>query len=394
MSTPETHALLSPSSAARWLACTPSARLEAEKPDTQSSAAEEGTLAHAIGELYAEYYAGLKSKEEFSLLLAGYQSHKLYQAEMLTYCEEYAVYLMERFNEARKNTKDAIIEMERKVDLTAYAPESYGTVDNTIIADGCLEITDLKYGKGVEVSAIENEQLMLYALGSLEKYDLVYDIDRVRMNIYQPRINNFSSYELTVEALRAWGETIKPQAKAAFEGRGPQVPGAHCQFCKVTATCRALAEENLQLAKEEFALSAELSDKEIEEILPKLGNLQKWAKAVQDYAFRRALEEGHKWEGWKLVAGRSTRSFADEKKVVSALRKEGFKPSEMYEKKLKGITAMEKTVGKQVMSDLELQKLIVKPEGKPTLVPERDKRPEIQSHQAAVDDFGKEEELV
>ncbi len=148
------------------------------------------------------------------------------------------------------------------------------------------------------------------------------------------------------------------------------------------------------MAKKEFATPPTLTDEEVEDILPQLDEMLKWAKAVQDYAFKKALNEGHKWKGFKLVAGRSTRSFADEKKVVSALRKEGFKPSELYEKKLKGITAMGKTVGKQIMSDLEIQKLIVKPEGKPTLVPESDKRPEIQSQQSAIDDFGDTQDLL
>ncbi len=202
MATPETHALLSPSSASRWLACTPSARLEAELPDTQSFASSEGTLAHAIGELYCNYAAGLIDPKKFTAELEKLQDDELYQKEMDSYCEGYAAYVMERFNDARRTTPDAIIEMEQKVDLFTYVPDSYGTVDNTIIADGCLEITDLKYGKGVEVSAKENKQLMLYALGAIEKYEMVYDINRVRMNIYQPRIDNISSYELSAEELK------------------------------------------------------------------------------------------------------------------------------------------------------------------------------------------------
>lgn len=390
MATPDAHALLGPSSAARWLACTPSARLEAVLPDSTSQAAEEGTLAHAIGELYAMQHCDLISARQLGGRLKKFKEHKLFQPEMLRYCGEYAQFILEKYNDARATTPDALIMMERKVDLTAYVPESFGTVDNTIIADGLMEITDLKYGKGVEVSAIENKQLMLYALGSLEEYSLTYDIDRVRMTIYQPRIDNISSFEMTVEELQAWGESIKPKAQLAFKGEGELVTGDHCRFCKVKATCRARSEENMALAKKEFATPPTLTDEEIEEILPQLKELAAWAKDIQDYAFGKALE-GHKWEGFKLVAGRSIRAYADEFRVVQELTGMGFTEEDLFTQKLKGLTDMQKQVGKTVMSDLEIQGLIVKPEGKPTLVPESDKRPEIQSENSAVVEFGEAE---
>lgn len=394
MATPAQHALLGPSGASRWLACTPSARLEADLPDTTSAAAAEGTLAHEIGELMTAQKVGDITKRTCTLRLNKLKKHDLFQNEMLEYCENYSAFIMERFNEARVNTPDAILELEQVVDLSAYVPESFGTVDNTIIADGLMSITDLKYGKGVQVSAEDNAQLKLYALGCLEKYDLAYEIDNVRMTIYQPRLDNISSVTMSVEELREWGETIRPKAKMAFAGEGELVTGDHCRFCKVGATCRKRAEESMELARADFAIPPQLTDEEIEALLPELDKMMKWAKDLQKYAFDKALD-GHSWEGFKLVAGRSTRCYADEAKILAALKELGYTENDLQNYKLKGLTDMGKLVGKQVMSDLEIQGLIIKPEGKPTLVPASDKRPEIQSKTSAAEDFAEElEELV
>ena len=386
MGTPQKHALLGPSGAKRWLNCTPSARLEEPLPDTSSEAAREGTLAHELGELFAKLLSNRIAKSTFNKKLRVYKKHELFKNEMLEHCEGYANFIMETFMETKKRTPDALLELEQQVDLTDYVPGSFGTVDNTIIADVTLRVTDFKYGKGIRVDAEENEQLMLYALGALAKYDLLYDIETVIMTIYQPRLDNISSCEMSVDELFGWGEMIKPVAQKAFDGEGELVTGDHCVFCKIKNTCRARAEENMDLAKKEFAKPPHLTDIEIEEILPQLSKLTVWAKDIEKYAFQQALE-GHKWSGFKLVTGRSNRCVGDEESLIQELKLLKVPQDKMYTKKLVGITEIGKLVGKTMMSDFELTGIIIKPEGKPTLVPESDKRPEIHSKNSAAEDF-------
>lgn len=380
------HALLSPSSAARWLACPPSARLEAVIPDTTSRAAEEGSLAHEIADLWVRHLRGDFVKSTLNKKIRPLKDNELFDKEMLEHCENYAVYVMARFNEARSKDSSAIIETESVVDLTSIFPDSFGTVDNSILGDGTLEITDFKYGKGVEVSAQENKQMMSYAYGCYVKYSLVFDIERVRMNIYQPRINNIDSFEMSLEDLLKWGEEVKPVALQAYQGKGDFLTGPHCQFCKMKSTCRAQAEENLELAKHDFAKPPYLSDEEINEVLPLLDQLIGWANDLKKYAFEKALQ-GHIWEGFKLVAGRSNRAYADEDKIAAELQAIGYINEQLYNMKLKGLTDMQKLVGKSTMDDLEIEGLIIKPEGKPTLVPASDKRPAIASKESAKADF-------
>ncbi len=386
MSSPASHALLSPSSAARWLACTPSARLEAELPDRSSEAADEGTLAHAIAEDFTLRQNGKITFEELLTRMQVHEKDPLYKKEMNLHCENFAKYVIELLNVAKKSTPDAFLETEQKVDLSEWIPDSFGTVDNTIIADGVMYITDFKYGKGIKVSAIENKQLMFYALGTLHKYNIVYDIHTVVMTIYQPRLDHIENFTMKVSELEKWGESVKKRAKMAFNGEGDLIPGDHCTFCKALPTCRAQAQRALQVAKTEFALPPALSDAEVAEILAQLDPIIKWAKKVQQYAFERALE-GHKWEGWKLVNGRSVRTYADEKRIVNELKNLGFEDNDLYNTKLKGITEMTRVIGKNEMDRLENQNLVVKPLGKPTLVPESDKRPEIQNKESAIADF-------
>ncbi len=386
MSSPAEHAILSPSGAARWLACTPSARLEVELPNKSSEAADEGTLAHAIAEDFTLWKIGDITLDELHAKMQVHTKHKLYKKEMNMFCEDFAKYVIELLNTAKKNTPDAFLETEQRVNLTDWVPDGFGTVDNTIIADGRMYITDFKYGKGVKVSAINNKQLMLYALGALHKYNIVYDIDKVVMTIYQPRLDHIENFEMSADELDAWGESVKEQAKMAFAGKGELVPGEHCTFCKVLPTCRAHAEIASQAAKKEFALPPTLSDAEIAELLAKLDPIMKWAKKVQQYAFNKAME-GHKWDGWKLVYGRSVRTYADEELISKELKNLGFKDEDIYNTKLKGITDMTKIIGKKEMSALENKDLIIKPLGKPTLVPNSDKRPEIQTKDSAIADF-------
>lgn len=384
------HALLSPSSASRWLACTPSAQLESTFPDTAGEAAAEGTLAHSLGELLIKgklhrLFSLDVEKAQFDYGVI--QADKFYNEAMQEHCQNYAAFVLEQFAEAQNITPDAKLFLEQKLDLTDYIPDGFGTGDCVIIADGTLQIIDLKYGKGVPVSAKENKQMMLYALGALAAFEHLYDVARVKMTIYQPRLDNISHYILTVDELQQFGnEVLKPLALLASKGEGDFQPGDHCRFCKVKAQCRALADHNLAIAKYEFAMPALLGDEEIADILNRIDGLTQWAKSVEDYALSEAVNNGKKWPGYKLVEGRSNRTISDEKAVIKALSADCLPTLYMAEPKLLGITALEKNIGKAKFSKL-VAPYLIKPPGKLTLVPESSEKPEYHSADGAKADF-------
>lgn len=381
------HALLSASGAHRWLNCTPSARLTEDLPDSSSVYAQEGTLAHELGELELQYQLNIIPKRTYNSRLKKIKANELYSEDMPDQVEKYTTYVFERLAEAKSHTEDALIFLEQRLDFSAYVPEGFGTGDCTIIADGALEIIDLKYGKGIEVYAEKNPQMMLYALGALEAYSFIYDIDTVRMTIAQPRLDNFSSWEISVSDLERWAkEELEPKAKLAWDGEGEAKAGDWCTFCKVKATCKARAEKNLELAeKYEYQDPNLLSNVDIADILRCADELQKWAKDVQDYALEQARDHGVKFDGWKLVEGRSNRKYTDEGFVHTALIEAGYTENQILkEPELLGITAMEKVVGKKKFNEL-LADLVIKPQGKPTLVPESDKRQELNSAAADFD---------
>lgn len=381
------HAVLSPSGASRWLACTPSARLEQQFPDTAGEAAKEGTLAHELGELLIRYHVKDVKKAAYLKALKTIEEDPMYNADMRGHAESYAAFVMECLGEARKKTKDAFLRVESKLDLTEYVPEGFGTGDALVIADGVLNIIDLKYGKGVAVSCVNNKQMMLYALGALREFDYMYAIHTVRMTIYQPRLENISSFEMSVADLQLWAETeLKPRASLAFEGAGDFVPGDHCRFCRAKAQCRANAEDKLQLAKYEFRDDILLSDAEISDILGKADAFKSWLSSIEAYALSEAVDNGRKWEGFKLVEGRSNRTYLNQDEVARTLVENGYDEAVIYTKSLLGITAMEKTITKKVFDSL-LGGLVIKPQGKPTLVPLTDKRPEWNSVESAQSDF-------
>lgn len=373
------HAVLSPSAASRWMACTPSARLELEFTDKAGDFAEEGTLAHEVGETILLRSIGKLTKKQFNDKIRELSDHKFYSPELRGYAEAYATYVWEKYLLARKTTKDAILRVEEKLDLTEYAPESFGTGDAVIIADGTMRIIDLKYGKGVPVSAVENKQMMMYALGAITMFGFQYDIRNVRMIIYQPRLDNISVFEMPVGDLLLWGENeLKPKAQMAFNGEGNYMPGPHCRFCKAKAQCKAHADMNMELAKYDFKDAALLTADELADILSRGEQFKTWLTAVEDYALQAALE-GKKFPGYKLVEGRSVRKYVDEKEVAKTLLENGFTEAAIYEPaKLKTITNMEKAITKKAFTVL-LSELIIKPQGKPTLVPESDKRQEYNS---------------
>ena len=385
------HALLSPSSAHRWLECTPSAKMEAQVPDRAGEAAAEGTLAHRLAELklsiaLSEMQVPGYDEVSYETHLLSVYDDPMYNEAMGEHIDEYVTYVLEVFSNAKARTSDAYIYLERKLDLTDYVPEGFGTSDVVIIADGIMEVIDLKYGKGVPVNAIGNKQMRLYGLGALMEFAHLFDINTVRTTIHQPRLSSVSSDELDVQQLLDWGvDTLRPLAERAHKGEGVTKAGEHCRFCKVKATCRAFADLNLQLAKYEFEVPPMLSDEEIADVLNRAEMFQQWIKAIEDHALAEALN-GKKWPGYKLVEGRSVRSIANDQQAADTLIKAGFSDDQIYNKKLQGITALEKLLGKATFNNV-LGPFVVKPPGKPTLVPMADKRPEYHSGEAAANEF-------
>jgi hypothetical protein len=382
------HAILSPSASERWLNCTPSARLELQFPDSESDAAKEGTLAHRLGELLLRHQTKLITKQKFKLQLAEIQKDDLYDESMLEYSNAYADFVLESFSHAQARTKDALLFIEEKLDLTEYIPEGYGTGDSAIVADVILRVNDLKYGKGVIVSAVDNRQMMLYSLGWLEKFSHLYDIQVVEMAIFQPRIDNISVWEMSVKDLYKWAkESLIPLANLAFKGVGEFVVGDHCKFCRASGMCKAYADHNLEMAKHDFAVPALMADEDVSDVLSRMKMFIDWIGGVKEYALNEAINNNKKWPGFKLVTGKSNRVYTDEDKIAKVLIKDGHEEEEIFKpKKLRGITEIEALVGKNHFSDL-LKDYVDKPKGKPTLVPESDKRPALDSEEAAKQDF-------
>ena len=372
---PEKHAKLGPSGAHRWLNCTPSANQELEFADRSTEAAAEGTAAHALAEHKLRKALKMRSTRPVSQYDCD---------EMEGYTDDYAQFIMESLEEAKQLCADPLVLIEQRLDLTCYVPDSFGTGDCLIAADHLLHVIDFKYGQGVLVEAEENPQMMLYALGALRLFDGLYDIDTVAMTVYQPRRDNVSTWTTTVEELLAWAEeTLKPKAQMAFNGEGEFTPGPWCTFCKAAVKCRARAEAKLQLAKYEFAKPPLLTDEEIEEILGKLDDLTKWASEIVAYAQDAAINHGKQWNGFKLVESKTNRKYSDEAAVIDAAKAAGY--HDIFRKTLIPITEMEKLMGKKSFASI-LGSLVVKPQGKPTLVPASDKRPAITTT-GANDDF-------
>lgn len=382
------HALLSPSGASRWIACPRSARLEQSFPDRAGQAAAEGTLAHELAELMIGFKLGRVKKPAYTKALKVIQSNELYSVEMLNYMDEYSAYVLEEFHNVQAHTPDADIFLETRLDMTDYVPEGFGTGDVCIVADHVLNFIDLKYGKGVPVDATENKQMMLYALGLIKEYAHLYDAHTVRMTIYQPRLDSISTWEIAVDDLLDWAETVlKPAAKLAFEGKGEFSPGKHCQFCKAKAVCRANADWNLEAAKNEFTNPDLLSEAEVAEVLERSASLKKWLTSVEDYALMKAIHDGTQWPGLKLVEGRSNRRYIDENAVVVRLCEAGVDKDKIYKpQSLVGITELQKNIGKTLFTQI-IEPLLEKPPGAPTLVSEEDPRPVYSDPKSAASDF-------
>lgn len=358
------HAVLSASGAHRWLNCLPSARLELEFVNNESSAAAEGTAAHALCEHKLKKALHMRSKRPVSV----YNSD-----EMEEHSDAYVEFVMEQLELAKQSCTDPLILIEQRLDFSCYVPQGFGTGDCIIIADKKLHIIDFKYGMGVLVDAVDNPQMKLYALGALEIYDSLYDIEEVSMTIFQPRRENVSTWTIRVEDLKDWAEKeLKPRAKKAYDGEGEYLPGEWCTFCRAAVKCRARAEEKLKLAQSEFKLPPLLTDSEIEEVLSKLSDLTKWANEIIAYATDAAVNHGKEWHGFKVVEGRSVRKYKDEDAVAKVAKANGYK--DIFRQSLITLTEMERLMGKSKFEKI-LGDLIYKPPGKPTLVPLSDKRP-------------------
>ena len=371
------HAVCSASSSHRWLACPPSARLEQKYPDTTSTSANEGTFAHAWAELSLRRFLKQMPETEYVEKRKELSADKFFSNELVEYVDEYVDTVVEKYNEARVRDKGAALLLEQHVDFSCWVPQGFGRSDAVILADGLMEVIDLKYGRNVRVSAEDNPQLRLYALGAYNELSVLYDIDTVAMTIVQPRNGGESSETLTVETLLKWGEAIKPIAKLAYEGKGEFHAGEHCRFCKAAPRCRKLAEYQAVLLKQEDKQPAELTDEEVADILRRADGFTSWLNHLKEYALEEARDNGRKWPGFKLVEGRSTNHYTDEAQVAETLMQAGFediyKPQELI-----GITAMKKLLGAKKFKSL-LSDYLVKPQGKPTLVPDTDARPELNS---------------
>jgi len=380
------HAKLAPSKAAMWLACPPSAALNAQVPDTVSEYAAEGIEAHELAELVLQLATGRINEVVYSRRVKAFIKKSEYHSQSFEKdVAEYVQQVMEIIGGYDRPTVD----LEQRVDLDAWVPEAYGTADVVIFTPKEIHVIDLKFGQGVPVSAVENPQLMLYALGALHKYSLAYEFDTVSMTIIHPRLNELSTYTVSVTELLDWADnTVRPAALLAHEGKGEFNPTEDgCRWCRVKETCRARAGKNLEMAKYDFADPPLLSHTEIAEILGRAGELKKWAGDVEEYALVQARDHGAVFPGWKLVEGRSVRQITDPDMAAVALTGAGYGTDEIFKpQELLGITALEKLMGKKEFVGV-LGSLVDKPPGKPCLVPESDSRPEYSSASAASADF-------
>ena len=360
------HAILSASASSRWLRCTPSARLERKFPDASSPYALEGSRAHERAEYFLNRF--LKTGDSNVLIRE--------DVEMNDAVQIYVNICVEKINEARTASPDAQIKVEQRLDFSRWVPEGFGTGDMVMVSDKYFEIVDLKYGKGVPVSAINNSQMRLYALGMYEAFGYLYGADEVRVTIVQPRLDSVSTETISVDDLLTWGEEVKKKAKIAFAGKGEFCAGNHCRFCKARNICRAHAEYELKNVKEDLQ-TAELEDFEISDILLRAKNIKTWLDGLESYALGKALD-GYDWPGMKLVEGRSNRKITDDTIAANNLMNAGFGADEIYKPRaLRSITDLEKLCGKKMFSEL-MSGVIEKPPGKPTLVSADDKRQAIE----------------
>lgn len=370
------HALLSASSASRWLNCPKSVRLTEDIPDGESSSfAAEGTLAHAIAEDYLREYATGKGRTvEDYVVPEKFKGNPLFYDGMYQDVTPYLEYVVSTFE---GKSRVATLDIEARLDFSKYVPSGFGTGDAVIIDNGTLEICDLKFGKGVLVEAENNPQIMLYGLGALHAYDYIFDIRNVKMTIVQPRLDHVASFVLSADELRDWGvNTVSPIAKLAYNGQGDQKAGDWCRWCKIKATCKARAEKQGQTVA--MMAEAELTDDQICQILTASAEIKAWLSDIESHTVQR-LSDGETLPGWKLVEGRSNRKIKEPEALAEKLLNCGVDAARIYKpQELQSLTALEKAVGKARFNEL-CGEFVYKPQGKATLVPESDKRPALGS---------------
>ena len=372
---PDIHAYLSASSSDRWTHCPPSAKLNAEAQERASPYALEGTCAHSLCEYLVLEALGRECQNPTENL-------DVYNSEMQDAAESYRDFFLEQVTEAKKSCADPVVCVEQRVDFSKWVPQGFGTADGLIVTDGYLQVIDMKFGVGVLVDAKENTQLSCYALGGIDLYDGLYDIQKIRLTIFQPRREHYDTWDTTKGELLSWAEnTLAPAAMLAMKGEGEFAAGDHCRFCKVKDTCRTRAEYYLSMVGDAFKEPETLTVYEIASLLPKLPGFISWADDLKEYALRQAIT-GTKFPGFKVVEGRSNRRYSDEEQAIAAVSKAGFDP---FEHKILGITAMTKLLGKKRFEEI-LGKLVIKPQGKPVLAPDSDKRPEMHNIDEAFDE--------
>lgn len=382
---PTQHALLSASSAHRWLHCTGSPLLEKEFPDTTSVYAQEGTLAHELCELKLKKYTTVMPKGTYTRAHNKITKSELWQNEMESTSETYLEYV-KGIMLACKIAPAVLI--EKRVDFSRYVPEGFGTADCLILAGDTLHVIDYKHGKGVVVDADHNPQMMLYALGAIDELSLLYRFKSIHMVIVQPRVNNISEFTTTADELTEWGgSVVKPKAEAAISGNGEFEAGDWCRFCRAKRQCKTRYESN-------DSLYPELSERhdprlitlaELGEYLKRGKDMAAWLEDMKEYALSESLA-GAEVPGWKAVEGRGSRAFTDTDEAVDTLIKNGIDESVLYERRVLTLAQMEKAVGKKAFGEI-VGNLVVKNPGKPTLVEESDKRPKITNQPTAADVF-------
>ena len=377
------HALLGPSSAARWIACPPSVRLCEQFEDVESEYAKEGSLAHEIAELKVRKLIdpGLTSRK-FTAAMKKLKEKELYQEEMQGYTDEYVEFIQEQMYSYSTTPHIAV---EQRVDFSEYVPDGFGTADCILISNDTLHVIDFKYGKGVPVSVENNKQLLLYALGAYLAYEMIFPIAHIKMSIVQPRLANIDTWECSLDYLLEFAKIAQEKATMALKGEGDFNCGEHCKFCKAKAICKERANVNLELAKYEFKAVDQLTLEEIGEILEKAKDLAKWAEDLKEYALAESLK-GNEVPGWKAVNGRGSRSFKNTDEAIKVLVDNGIAEELLYERKYLTLAQIEKTVGKKEFNSL-VGDLIVMNVGKPTLVEASDKREAITNRIKAEDEF-------
>ena len=374
--TDKTHALLSASGSKRWLSCPPSARLEEKVPDKSSAAAKEGTLAHAISEFKLKAY--LLNGKLPDTLPQSFSNDEYFYKSMLDYIDEYVDLAVEEINKALADDAHAYIAVEEKIDYNDWANGGFGTGDLIIVTNDYVHVMDLKFGKGIPVSALDNTQLQMYALGLISSYYCLFEFNKVQMTIVQPRNGGVSTQEKSVDELIAWGNNfVKPKAELAYAGRGKLCAGSWCKFCKVAVRCRVYADYCMELAKLEFKPPELLNDEELADALGQIDDLVHYATRLKEYALAEALA-GRVFPGYKLVEGRSVRKYIDDKQIMARLAEYYDEKVYLKPKQLMSITELTKKLGKKTFDSL-IGDLIDKPQGKPTLAPADDPRAEYSS---------------